>query len=257
MQKVQRTRSARILRNLAIYAAGAWGAIEFIDFAIGKYGLNADLLDVAIFSAVIGSLGVVVISWYHGEPGRQKIAPAEIIILGAFALILIGGIFVIGTRDPLSEFEGTDGFRLTVAFRNAPPDGTSNCGFSMTSDEEPSSLADMQRLGEALFLMSPTEFWLTIPGVRLFGEQVPVRFIHSQKDEFSRMIMVLPSMPEDLGTLLKGGTDHDFGRIESTSFVLQIDRAFTILDEEDSATVKINGPFALNGNLNCETGDGQ
>jgi hypothetical protein len=257
MPIVQYGRYGRIARNLAVYAAGAWAVVEFVDFATGKFGLSADFLDFTMFFAVAGSLFVVVLSWYHGEPGRQKFAPIEIGILGVLAVIVIVGIFAIGMRDPFSEFDKAEGFRLTLAFRDGPPDKTSNCNWSWTTNEEPSSLADMKRLAELNFFMSPTEFRLTIPGVRLFGEHIPVRMMPSDKDELNRMVVVLPYMPEDLRLLLQSGVDHNFGRIESANFVLQIDRAFTVVDQGNSATIRINGPFALNGSLDCEIEDDQ
>lgn len=256
MQKTQFNRNKPIIRNLALYAAGAWATIEFIDFSVAKYGLNADLLDIAMFLAVIGTLAVIVLGWYHGEPGRQRIAATESVLLGALALIAAGGIFTIGTRDPFSEFNDADGFRLTVAFRTAPPGESSDCGFSMHTDEVLSS-SDMKRLMQTNLLMSPSEFRLDIPGVQLFGEHLPVRFISPPDDELSRMIIVLPSMPEDLQSLLQRGVDHDLAQIESTNFVLQIDRALTIITQGDSATIRIKGPFALEGNLKCGITDDQ
>jgi hypothetical protein len=123
----------------------------------------------------------------------------------------------------------------------------------MRVDENPSSIAEMKLLAEAPFHMSPSEFRLTIPGVRLFGEHVPVHMKSSSEDELNRIVMVLPSIPEDLESLLILGADHDFGRIESANFLLQIDRAFKIIDQDGSATIRIKGPFALNGNRNCES----
>ena len=72
------------------YVAGAWLLLQVIDVVGPRWGLTEFLsrsLDVVL---VVGFAVTLVLAWYHGEQGRQRVSGVELLILAALALL--GGI---------------------------------------------------------------------------------------------------------------------------------------------------------------------
>lgn len=76
------------------YVAGAWLLLEILGHVTDTFGWSAVVDKVALSLAGLGLLLVLVLSWYHGEQGRQRVSGPELLII-ALLLLLSGGALTI------------------------------------------------------------------------------------------------------------------------------------------------------------------
>jgi TolB-like protein/Tfp pilus assembly protein PilF len=68
----------KVFRTLIIYLGGAWVVIQVIALFIDRYNLTGFIFDVLMILIVTGIPGSVIIAWFHGESGAQKVTKLEI-----------------------------------------------------------------------------------------------------------------------------------------------------------------------------------
>jgi TolB-like protein/cytochrome c-type biogenesis protein CcmH/NrfG len=74
------------------YLAGAWALLQLLDMMAGSYGWPTLVMRAALGAASLGFVVVLVLAWYHGERGAQKVSGTELLLL---ALVLaVGGALV-------------------------------------------------------------------------------------------------------------------------------------------------------------------
>ena len=74
------------------YAAGAWGLLQGIGFAADAFHWPDGTKQVAMLVLLLGLPIVLVVAWYHGDRGGQRVTRAELAIL-TLLFLLAGGIF--------------------------------------------------------------------------------------------------------------------------------------------------------------------
>lgn len=74
------------------YAAGAWGFLQGLEYVSESFGWPGRLRQVALLALLIGLPIVLVVAWYHGDRGQQRITATELAIL-TLLFLLGGGIF--------------------------------------------------------------------------------------------------------------------------------------------------------------------
>ena len=74
---------------LLAYAAGAWALLQVLSLLIGAYHWPDNVLRIGIAIAVIGFLVTLVLAWYHGERGVQRLGRTEALLL--LLLLTLGG----------------------------------------------------------------------------------------------------------------------------------------------------------------------
>ena len=255
MKYPQTHRLRQVARNFALVVGGAWATVEIVDFAIEKYGFDPRLLNIVILVAVTISIGVAVLTWYHGEPGRQRIGPIERMILGALTLVTVIVAAYIGTRDPLAEFNSAEGFRLVVEFRKRSPTEPKPETDEFNAELGPGGNYERYFLEDGFYHMNPVDFRLRIPGIRLDGEGLPFRVLHPENGEHSRLTIIVPDMPEDIGQLLGAGPHHNEATIRTSGLGIEITRPFEIFGNSDSALIKILGPQLVQPRSRQDTAD--
>ncbi len=72
-----------------IYVAGAWGFLQGFEFLSDTYGWPLQLQQLATLALIVGLPVVLVVAWYHGDRGQQRVTTAEFAIITL--LLLIGG----------------------------------------------------------------------------------------------------------------------------------------------------------------------
>jgi TolB-like protein/predicted negative regulator of RcsB-dependent stress response len=74
------------------YLAGAWALLQLLDMMAASYGWPTLVMRVGLGAASLGFVVVLVLAWYHGERGAQKVSGTELLLL---ALVLaVGGALV-------------------------------------------------------------------------------------------------------------------------------------------------------------------
>ena len=71
------------------YLAGAWVLLQVLDLAANSYELPTVVMRLAFSVIAIGFFVTLVLAWYHGERGAQKVSGTELLILAL--LLAIGG----------------------------------------------------------------------------------------------------------------------------------------------------------------------
>jgi TolB-like protein/tetratricopeptide (TPR) repeat protein len=75
-----------------VYAAGAWGFLQGLEYVTDTFHWPDAILQSATLALLIGLPVVLVIAWYHGDQGRQRVSAAELTII-TLLFLLGGGIF--------------------------------------------------------------------------------------------------------------------------------------------------------------------
>ena len=87
-----RLRQRKVVQWGIAYAAGAWGFLQGLEYISEAFGWPGQLRQVAILALLIGLPIVLVIAWYHGDRGEQRVSGTELAIL-TLLFVLGGAIF--------------------------------------------------------------------------------------------------------------------------------------------------------------------
>ena len=82
-------RRRKVVQWGLIYVAGAWGFLQGLEYVSEAFEWPTQLRQVALLLLLIGLPVVLVLAWYHGDRGQQRISTPEFAILTV--LLLLGG----------------------------------------------------------------------------------------------------------------------------------------------------------------------
>jgi len=85
----QRLSRRKVVQWGLAYLAGAWGFLQGLEFLSETYDWPPQLRMVAVPALLLGLPIVLVVAWYHGDRGHQRVTRTEFVIL--VLLIVIGG----------------------------------------------------------------------------------------------------------------------------------------------------------------------
>jgi hypothetical protein len=88
----QRLKERKLVQWAVAYAAAAFALLQGIDIVAQRFGWPDAIERSLIIAACIGFFLVLVLAWYHGERGAQRVTGTELLIL-ALLLSLGGGFF--------------------------------------------------------------------------------------------------------------------------------------------------------------------
>ena len=191
------------------YAAGAWGLLQGLEYVSDTFGWPQQLQQVATLALLVGMPIVLVVAWYHGDRGEQRVTAIELTIITLLFLVG-GGIF----------------WRYERAHEEAPPAAAST-GAAATAPSSTTPTADQQSVAVLPFVnMSDAQ------GAEYFSDglaeeilnalaQVPGLRVPSRTSSFSfRGKQVdLKSVAEELRVahVLEGSVRRDGQRIRVTA----------------------------------------
>jgi TolB-like protein len=75
-----------------VYVAAAWGFLQGLEYISESFNWPQQVRQIAVLVLVIGLPIVLVLAWYHGDRGQQRISTPEFAIL-TLLLLLGGGAF--------------------------------------------------------------------------------------------------------------------------------------------------------------------
>jgi TolB-like protein len=162
-----------------VYVAGAWGFLQGLEYLSGTYDWPRQIQQLVTLALLIGLPIVLVLAWYHGERGQQRITTAEFAIL-TLLMLLGGGAFWSYQRTN----EGGDAAPATVSPTGPPPS-------SAVSDARPSLAVlpfadlsqahDQEYLGDGLAEAILNQL-AQIPALRLVGRTSSFSFKGKNED---------------------------------------------------------------------------
>jgi TolB-like protein/Flp pilus assembly protein TadD len=111
-----RLRSRKVVQWSLAYAAAAWGFLQGLEYLSETYGWAPQLRQFAVLALLIGMPIVLVIAWYHGDRGHQRVSRTELAILAV--LFSLGGA-VLWRYQPATEVITSIGTPSASARRSA------------------------------------------------------------------------------------------------------------------------------------------
>ncbi len=85
----ERLRRRKVVQWGIAYVAGAWGFLQGLEYVSDAFTWPDQLRQVALLTLLIGLPVVLVLAWYHGDRGEQRVTGAELTIITL--LFLVGG----------------------------------------------------------------------------------------------------------------------------------------------------------------------
>ena len=82
-------RRRKVVQWGILYVAGAWGFLQGFEFLSDTYAWPRQLQQLTTLALIIGLPIALVLAWYHGDRGQQRVTTAEFTIITL--LLLIGG----------------------------------------------------------------------------------------------------------------------------------------------------------------------
>jgi len=82
-------RQRKLVQWALAYAAAAWVLLQVLGLSVDSYDWPGWIMRVAIGVAALGFLVTLVLAWFHGERGQQRVSAAELLVLAL--LLSIGG----------------------------------------------------------------------------------------------------------------------------------------------------------------------
>src|SRR5688572_18355737 len=83
-----RLRRRKVVQWGLVYVAAGWGFLQGLEYVSESFHWPEQLRQVALLALLIGLPVVLVLAWYHGDRGQQRITTPEFAIL---TLLLLGG----------------------------------------------------------------------------------------------------------------------------------------------------------------------
>jgi TolB-like protein/Tfp pilus assembly protein PilF len=84
-----RLRRRKVVQWGLVYVAAAWGFLQGLEYVSESFHWPEQLRQIALLALLIGLPIVLVLAWYHGDRGQQRITTPEFAIL--LLLLLLGG----------------------------------------------------------------------------------------------------------------------------------------------------------------------
>ncbi|HET6906545.1 MAG TPA: hypothetical protein VFH52_06330, partial [Rhodanobacteraceae bacterium] len=86
---IARLRQRKLVQWALAYIAAAFALLQGVDIVAQRFGWPDQIEKLLILALAVGFLVALVLAWYHGERGAQKVSGTEIVILAL--LLAIGG----------------------------------------------------------------------------------------------------------------------------------------------------------------------
>jgi TolB-like protein/Flp pilus assembly protein TadD len=113
---LQRLKNRKLVQWALAYLAGAFVVFQAVEVLAEPWRISPGLQRAIHVVLLVGLLLTLVLAWYHGEKGQQRVSGAE--LLSVFAVLLIGGV----TLSLLPAWERPD-VRETGVFIPRPGEG--------------------------------------------------------------------------------------------------------------------------------------
>jgi TolB-like protein/cytochrome c-type biogenesis protein CcmH/NrfG len=117
-----RLKERKLVQWALAYIAAAFALIQVLDIVAQRFGWPESIERFGLIALAIGFFVTLVLAWYHGERGAQKVMGTELLIL-ALLLAIGGGFlwkFAVAARQPTAAAAATAANPATTAPSSAP-----------------------------------------------------------------------------------------------------------------------------------------
>ena len=84
---LDRLRQRKIVQWALAYLAGAFALLQGVDLIGQRFGLQESVVRVLIVVLAVGFFAALVLAWYHGERGEQRVSDVKISLLALLLAI--------------------------------------------------------------------------------------------------------------------------------------------------------------------------
>lgn len=115
----------KVFRTLILYLGGAWVVMQVISLFIDRYHLSGFIFDVLMILIIAGIPGSLLIAWFHGKTGTQKITRLEVIlhtILLSLAIVASVFAYNITNEEESAVIEHSENTLAVLPFTNMSGD---------------------------------------------------------------------------------------------------------------------------------------
>ena len=109
---LERLKQRKLVQWTLAYLAAAFALIQVLDVVAQRFGWPAPAMRFIIVALCAGFFVVVVLAWYHGERGAQRVSGVELLIL---ALLLAIGGAIVSRLAPSSSVPASEAAGVTPA----------------------------------------------------------------------------------------------------------------------------------------------
>ncbi|HXS72763.1 MAG TPA: hypothetical protein VN725_01880, partial [Rhodanobacteraceae bacterium] len=88
---LQRLKQRKLVQWALAYVAAAWAVLQALGLAVDSYDWPHGVMRVAFAVIALGFVVALVLAWYHGERGAQRVSGAELLLI-ALVLAIGGGL---------------------------------------------------------------------------------------------------------------------------------------------------------------------
>ena len=89
---LHRLKQRKLVQWTLAYVAGAFALLQGIDIVAQRFGWPEQTMRLVIIALTVGLFVAMVLAWYHGERGSQRVTGTELIIIGL--VLALGGGFL-------------------------------------------------------------------------------------------------------------------------------------------------------------------
>jgi adenylate cyclase len=106
----ERLLGRKVVQWAVAYLTAAWVSLQVVGQLAQTFGISGAVERITFVLLAAGFLAAVVLAWYHGEKGRQRVSGTEVVLLlGVVAIGAVGVATVSGTRVAESGSLGIPG----------------------------------------------------------------------------------------------------------------------------------------------------
>jgi TolB-like protein len=167
-----------------LYVAGAWSFLQGFEFLSDTYGWPLQLQRLATLALLIGLPVVLVVAWYHGDRGQQRVTTAEFAII-TLLLMIGGGALAFYQQNSNSGAEPVSAATEAPASPALPAASETRPSLAVLPFVDLSQLKDQEYLGDGLAEEIINQL-TQVPGLRLVGRTSSFSF--KGKDDDLRTI---------------------------------------------------------------------
>ncbi|MFC1659884.1 adenylate/guanylate cyclase domain-containing protein [Gemmatimonadota bacterium] len=165
---LQRIKDRALIQWALVYLAGAWVVLQVTGFAADRLSWSPLIPQGIGLLAFIGLFVTLVVAWYHGERGRQRVRRAEILLITVL-LAIAGAALSLLPSDDSSGSRDLQGFGSSTTSSEDRPSVAALPWANRSGDEEDAYFTDGIH-DEILTRMSK------IQGLRVISRQSVMQF---------------------------------------------------------------------------------